>query len=118
MPATTDPYRSRVDGLVERLPGWLARRVKWLLLPESRWARLPAGVLLIIGSVLAILPVFGLWMLPLGVLLLAEDVPLFQRWASRMFDWIERRRPNWLGHVPMKDAQIPNAGDRRPISKQ
>ena len=42
---------------------------RWLRKPASRWARIPAGVLLIIGGRLAILPVFGLWMFPLGLML-------------------------------------------------
>ena len=41
--------------------------------------RLPLGVLFILGGVLSILPIFGLWMLPLGLMLLAVDIPLFAR---------------------------------------
>jgi hypothetical protein len=50
----------------------------WLRKPASR-ARIPAGVLLIIGGCLAILPVFGLWMFPLGLMLLADDIPPLRR---------------------------------------
>lgn len=39
------------------------------------WARLPLALLLIAGGVLSFLPVLGVWMLPLGFLLLAVDVP-------------------------------------------
>ena len=62
----------------------------------SRWARLPAGILLIIGGCLAILPVFGLWMFPLGLMLLADDIPPLRRFRDRVLDWLERRRPNWF----------------------
>ncbi|WP_299823029.1 hypothetical protein [uncultured Jannaschia sp.] len=37
--------------------------------------RLPLAIFLIFGSLLAILPVFGLWMLPLGLLVLSVDLP-------------------------------------------
>lgn len=37
--------------------------------------RLPLGLALVAGGVLAILPVFGLWMIPLGLLILALDLP-------------------------------------------
>jgi hypothetical protein len=86
----------RLERLIDRLPGRLRSTVRWLRKPSSFWIRLPAGVLLICGSILSILPVFGLWMLPLGLALLADDVaPL--RWArSRILDWIERRHPHWL----------------------
>jgi hypothetical protein len=72
--------------------------VKWLRRPSSRWARIPAGVLLMIGGVFAILPVLGLWMLPLGMVLLAEDVPPLRRITDRCLAWIERRRPHWFHH--------------------
>jgi hypothetical protein len=62
----------------------------------SRWARIPAGVLLIIGGCLAILPVFGLWMFPLGLMLLADDIPPLRRARDRALDWLERRRPRWF----------------------
>jgi hypothetical protein len=64
--------------------------------PRSRWARIPAGILLILGGCLAILPVFGLWMLPLGFMLLADDVPALRRLRDRFLDWLEQRRPNWF----------------------
>ncbi|WP_395664262.1 hypothetical protein [Methylocella sp.] len=67
------------DRLPNRFSGWLT----WLRQPSSRWVRLPAGVLLIVGSGLSVLPVFGLWMAPLGVVLLALDVPALQRPTGR-----------------------------------
>jgi hypothetical protein len=35
-------------------------------------------------------------MLPLGLLLLAEDVPPLKSARTRILDWVERRHPNWL----------------------
>lgn len=64
--------------------------------PASRSARIPVGIALIIGGCLAILPVFGLWMLPLGFMLLADDMPPLRRFRDRALDWLERRRPNWF----------------------
>ena len=49
-----------------------------LLHGSLRRFRLPFAGLLILGSFLSILPVFGLWMLPLGLMLLALDVPPLQ----------------------------------------
>ena len=68
----------------------------WLRRPSSRWIRFPAGVLLILGSLLALLPIFGLWMLPLGLLLLAEDIPPLRRVCDRLLGWMERHRPEWF----------------------
>ena len=37
--------------------------------------RLAAAVFLVLGGFLAVLPIFGLWMLPLGLALMSDDVP-------------------------------------------
>ena len=59
----------------ERLPLRPARFVGWLRKPSSRLARIPLAILLIAGGIFSILPVLGLWMLPLGLLLFVQDVP-------------------------------------------
>jgi hypothetical protein len=87
----------RMGLLVRRLPQRIQRAVGWLRQPSSQWARIPAGGLLIVGGFLSVLPIFGLWMLPLGVVLLSEDVPPLRRGTDRSLAWIERRRPHWMG---------------------
>jgi hypothetical protein len=93
--AYADPER-RLRRLLRRLPSRMQAITRWLRKPASRWARIPAGILLIIGGCLALLPVFGLWMLPLGFMLLADDVPTLRRFRDRALDWLERRRPHWF----------------------
>ena len=93
--AYADPER-RLRRLLRRLPGRMQAITRWLRKPASRWARIPAGILLIIGGCLAILPIFGLWMFPLGLVLLADDIPPLRRLRDRALDWLERRRPNWF----------------------
>jgi hypothetical protein len=98
--ATTARYSAggdwRLEALIHRLPQRIGGAVFYLLQPKSRWIRIPAGVLLIGGGLLAFLPVLGVWMLPVGLALLAEDVPAFRSTRSKVLDWIERRRPQWL----------------------
>jgi hypothetical protein len=48
------------------------------------------------GGVLSFLPILGIWMLPFGLALLAEDLPMLRSWRSRILDWVERRHPEWL----------------------
>ena len=71
------------------------KHVYWTLelRPPSRNSRilLPENAFL-----LGFLPILGLRMLPLGLLLLAEDVPPLKSARARILDWIERRHPNWL----------------------
>ncbi|HEX6121160.1 MAG TPA: hypothetical protein VFZ03_17065 [Dongiaceae bacterium] len=47
------------------------------------------GVLAMIGGVVGFLPVLGFWMLPLGVVLIALDIPVFRR---RVLDWLARQQ--------------------------
>ena len=74
-----------------KLPPKPARWVAWLRKPSSRLARIPLAILLIAGGFFSFLPVLGLWMLPLGLLLVAQDVPMLQKPMSRMLGWIERK---------------------------
>ena len=43
-----------------------------------RWVRLPFGFVLMLGGIFSFLPVLGIWMLPLGIMLLAVDIPLIR----------------------------------------
>jgi hypothetical protein len=59
--------------------------------------RVPLALLLIVGGVLGFLPVLGFWMVPLGLLLLAQDVPFLQRPILRLLTWLERKWIQWRG---------------------
>jgi len=89
-------HEHRLERLIDRLPSRFRTTVRWLRKPSSRWVRIPAGVLLIGGGLLGMLPLLGFWMLPLGLILLAEDVRLLRTWRDRTLTWIEQRRPHWL----------------------
>ena len=47
----------------------------WVRQPHMHLVRIPLSILLIIGGVFSFMPVLGVWMLPLGLLVLAVDVP-------------------------------------------
>ncbi len=93
------PARARLERELERLQaasprfgGLLAR----LRSPRARLVRIPVAVLLILCGFLGFLPVLGFWMVPLGLLLLALDIPALQgpvgRTALRLRLWWQRRR--------------------------
>ena len=52
--------------------------------PEAKVVRIPLGIACILGSFLFFLPVLGLWFLPLGLLLIAQDVPFLRKPVGRM----------------------------------
>jgi hypothetical protein len=85
-----------------RLPPRPARFVGWLRKPSSRLVRIPLAILLIAGGIFSFLPVLGLWMLPLGLLLFAQDVPILQKPMARMLGWVERK---WIERQRAKGVQ-------------
>ncbi len=86
----------RIERLIDRLPWRFRSPIRRLRRPSSFWIRMPAGALLTCGGLLGFLPILGFWMLPLGLILLAEDVPPLRSARAWALDWIERRYPNWL----------------------
>lgn len=77
------------DVLDRHTPDWTSGLIRWLRSPGSRWVRLPLGLLFIGASVLWFLPVLGIEMLPIGLLLVAQDIPLVRGYAARMVLWLE-----------------------------
>ena len=80
---------------IARMAPPLRRIINALLYGRLRMIRLPIACVLILGSFLAILPIFGLWMLPLGLLLLAVDVPLLRPAISNVLVRVRRRIGLW-----------------------
>ena len=75
----------------DKLPAGPARFVAWLRKPSSRLVRIPLAILLMLGGIFSILPVLGFWMLPLGLVLFAQDVPILQTPIAKSLGWIERK---------------------------
>lgn len=59
--------------------------------------RFPVALLLIAGGIFSFLPVLGIWMLPLGLLLLAVDLPIL-RGPISAFLIRGRRKARLLAH--------------------
>lgn len=88
------------DRLQRRIPKFAANWLERIRRPEARWIRIPLGVLLVLGGIFSFLPVLGIWMLPLGLLLLALDLVFLQgpvnlaivRGGRRWTTWSRARR--------------------------
>ena len=95
--------RDAFKRLEQELPERVARILRKLRHPDARWVRIPVGLLCVVGGVFSFLPVLGLWMLPLGLLLIAYDVPFLrkpvgyftiwgaEKWAGFRL-WLSRKR--------------------------
>ncbi len=96
-PVTARDWDERVDRATAKLPERAQRMVRWLREPARFPVRLVAAILLILGGIFSILPVLGLWMLPLGLALLAQDVPGLKVPMEKSARWIERQWRRWRG---------------------
>ena len=93
----------RLDEAFERLRQLLPAGVRpvlaWLHSPRSRLVRIPLGALFIFASFFWFLPVVGLEFFPIGLMLIAQDVPFLRRPAGEMTHWLldqfERLRDAW-----------------------
>jgi hypothetical protein len=106
-------WDSRIAALVERLPARAAKAVRWLREPSRRLVRFGAGILFIVGGIFSILPILGIWMLPLGLALLAEDLPGLKPVLERSARWIERHWRRLRGRPDTRDAGPEVGGQTR-----
>lgn len=92
-----DRWKKDLDEHLERfeyrLPRPAAGFVRWIRQPGSAWVRMPLGFALISGGVVGFLPILGFWMVPLGMMVVAKDVPVFRPPLVRLLDWIEHKWP-------------------------
>ena len=93
------PDHDELDRIIERyqakMPAWMARFVTWIRKPELRITRIIFGVLLVLLGFVGFLPILGFWMVPLGLLLLAQDVTFLRRPVVRAIEWCERKWRGW-----------------------
>ncbi|TDH39174.1 hypothetical protein E2A64_08900 [Pseudohoeflea suaedae] len=69
-------------------------------LPRARSARLATGTALVVGGCLGFLPVLGFWMIPLGLLVLSQDVPRIRRMRRNFVLRMKGRRKR--GRAPTR----------------
>ena len=84
IPAPGAGHAEPLRRLLSGLPGPMRRTIDRLLRPEARWIRIPIGVLMIVGGLAGLLPILGFWMLPVGLILLGEDIPPVRRITIRV----------------------------------
>jgi hypothetical protein len=93
------------DRLQRRIPDFAAHWLERIRRPGARLIRIPLGILLVLGGIFSFLPVLGIWMLPLGLLLLALDLVFLQgpvnsailRGTRKWTTWRRARRDKKAG---------------------
>jgi hypothetical protein len=81
-----------LDRLGERLPGGVLRFMKKIRSPEAAPYRIPAGIALTAGGIVGFLPILGFWMVPLGLAVLAHDVPVMRPPLARLLAKVNGKR--------------------------
>jgi hypothetical protein len=87
-------WNGQLHAVLKGTPDMRARL--FALLGPCGWLlRFPVALLLIAGGFLAILPVFGLWMIPLGLILLAFDLPILRPSVNAALIRARRKWATW-----------------------
>jgi hypothetical protein len=81
-----------LDRLQQCLPDRAARMLCRVRRPDAVWIRVPTAGALMVGGVFGFLPVLGFWMAPLGLALVAVDVPPLRRPLARVLAAVNRGR--------------------------
>jgi len=121
--ASTRPKHPHDDSLEEAfqrlgamLPRPGARALRWVHDPKSRFVRLPLGILCIIASFFWFLPVIGVEYLPIGLLLIAQDVPFLRRpvgrFMLRLLDAVDRMKQRWKQWRDRRNPPTSHRGHR------
>jgi len=80
-----------LDHLQARVPHHVSKVMKKVRSPSAKPYRIPIGIALLGGGVVGFLPILGFWMIPLGLAVLAQDVPVIRPPLARAVAWINRK---------------------------
>lgn len=81
-----------------------------ITLPGNKLMRVVLGIALVCGGLLGFLPILGFWMIPLGLAVLAVDVPFIERrWRTgqpKLEAWLARTFPGFWAKY-MAEEKVP-----------
>jgi hypothetical protein len=100
-----DDLDEKLDRFERKLPDRVARFVRWARRPTARAVRLPLGFGLIVVGAFGFLPLIGFWMIPLGLVLVAQDVPFLRPPLARFIGWAERKWPQGRSRSSSSDVR-------------
>ncbi|MCY0095237.1 hypothetical protein [Hoeflea ulvae] len=80
-------------------------------LPRHPRMRIALGTGLVAGGTLGFLPILGFWMIPLGLLVLSQDLPAVRRWRRQFVVRTERRRGKNAASTVTKTTESNESGD-------
>ena len=86
-------FHEEMDRFQNNIPSWIGLNLKRFRGERAIWVRVPTSVAFIGGGVLGFLPlpIVGIWMLPVGLALLAHDIPTMRRPMARLLHFTNRK---------------------------
>jgi len=89
-------FHAEMDRLQNHIPSLVGHNLNRLREKRAIWVRVLTGVALIVAWGFLPLPVVGIWMLPVGLALLAHDIPIVRVPIARLLHFtngkIEKRK--------------------------
>jgi hypothetical protein len=102
--AATPDLDCQLNALARHLPRPLGRALAHARRPGATVLRVSVATLLIVGGVFGALPILGFWMIPLGLALLAQDLPCLRPSMTRALAFVN-------AHWPGRAHPQPPSGD-------
>ena len=78
--------------LIEHMPPFIAK-MRCYVEVRPRLRKVVGFSLIVAGALGAVLPILGVWLIPIGLGLLALDYAWANRWVEKAKAWFERHRP-------------------------
>lgn len=95
--------------LEHEVPEKVAQKIQWLRSDNAKWVRIPMAIVLMIAGCFGFLPVIGIELIPLGLMLIAQDIPFLRKPVAKLIMWLvhkwvmlrqwwEKKHPHTPGH--------------------
>jgi hypothetical protein len=104
-------FHEEMDRFQNHIPAWVGQNLNRLRGKRAIWVRVLTGVALISAWCFLPLPIVGIWMLPVGLALLANDIPMLRKPIARLLHFTNRKIEK------MKSKNTPAAAGARFITE-
>lgn len=99
-------FHEEMNRFQNHVPTWVGHNLNRLRGKRATWVRVLAGVALIVAWGFFPLPLVAFWMLPVGLVLLAHDIPTVRAPIARLLRFtngkIEKRKSRAMSALPLK----------------
>lgn len=84
-------FHQEMNRFQNHIPTWVGHNLNRLRGKRTIWVRVLTGVAFIVAWCFLPLPVVGIWLLPVGLTLLAHDIPIMRAPIARLLHFANRK---------------------------